>query len=213
MIVTEVVLLATLHHLHSEVRGYSFEELGHLVTKLEPAALVVELQSSEIAGFPENPIKGSKVEYNKSILPTAQKLKLPVYALEPSGKERDEILKVYEKAWKDAAKNPSYEAFSKYTDLLFSQLMRYWQGPLDVNSEVTIESFRLKHSYQEALLSVDTPSWEQWNEHFLESILATADIHRGKRLVVTVGAEHVYWLKDRLSKKSEVRLISLSEAL
>jgi KaiC/GvpD/RAD55 family RecA-like ATPase len=71
----------------------------------------------------------------------------------------------------------------------------------------------LKHAYQQALLSVDTPSWELWNEHFLKSILAAAEAHKGKRLVVTVGAEHVYWLKDRLMKRSEIRVVPLSDAL
>jgi hypothetical protein len=209
---TEIILVATLHQMHTQVPGYGFNELSDLITRLNPAALLVELQQSEVSDFPKS-VRGSKVEYNEAIMPLAIKLKIPTIPLEPSGKERDEILKVYEAAWKNAESNPNYAAFSKYTDLLISQLLKYWKNSLDVNSDVTVESFRLKHAYQQELLSVDTPSWEQWNECFLRSILSAAETHKGKRLVVTVGAEHVYWLKDRLLKQNKIQLVSVSDAL
>jgi hypothetical protein len=71
----------------------------------------------------------------------------------------------------------------------------------------------LKHANQEKLFSVDTPSWEQWNQKFLSAIIKTAKAYPAKRIVVTVGVEHIYWLQDHLKVNSELHLVGLEAAL
>jgi hypothetical protein len=39
---TEIILVATLHQMHSQVQGYGFQELGNVTTKLKPAVLVAD---------------------------------------------------------------------------------------------------------------------------------------------------------------------------
>ncbi len=79
---------------------------------------------------------------------------------------------------------------------------------LAVNSRQTDALFEVKHEFQSALYGPEERrGWERWNEHFLSRILDVARDNAGKRIVVTVGVEHGYWLRKRLRRDS--RLASL----
>jgi uncharacterized circularly permuted ATP-grasp superfamily protein len=55
--------------------------------------------------------------------------------------------------------------------------------------------------------------WEGWNTHFLETILKAAEENSGKRIIVVVGAEHSYWLRNKLRKQEGIRLVEPEEIL
>jgi hypothetical protein len=55
-----------------------------------------------------------------------------------------------------------------------------------------------------------------WNAHFLELLFRAARVIPGRRVVVTVGAEHGYWLRAHLARTPGIVLrdaAALLEAL
>jgi hypothetical protein len=204
-----VVLIATLHDLHEKVPGYGFGALSKLLKKVSPQRILVELQQSDLDGDLDQ-LPQTKAEYPNAIIPFSKENHVSLHALEPSGPKRDKILSNHRKAWIASEAHPMRPAFNTYVDLLFHQLLQCWTSPMQVHSTHTVESLRLKHSYQEEMFSVDSPSWDEWNQHFLSVIEEVARKFPGDTLAVTVGAEHIYWLQDKLAKHENIELVPVA---
>ena len=83
-----------------------------------------------------------------------------------------------------------------------------------MNDAVTDQQMRAKHPLQEALVGEgERTGWDAWNRHFLDVITSAAAEHPGKRIVVLVGAEHGYWLRERLAGRPNVRLLDTAALL
>lgn len=106
------------------------------------------------------------------------------------------------------------ETAELYSDTLFSYLRARWHSAADVNSRWTDDAYAVKHAFQEKLYgSKEVEGWEGWNEHFLDRIMEAAKANPGKRIIVTVGAEHGYWLREHLRQEQGVKLLDTATAL
>ena len=200
----EVLVLSTLHQFHSTVRGYSFEDLTKIVEGLKPDILAVELTPKDL----ESRVgQKTKLEYQKSIFPLIDKRKYQTVPLEPSEPLYSELVGLLRDSNNEIKeKFPSKaEAFSIYSDSLYSYLFGIWDSPEAVNSSETDGQFKVKHAYQNALFgSKEEKVWSEWNTLFLEQILKTAQENKGKRILVLVGVEHAYWLREHLRAESSI---------
>ena len=203
----EVFVLATLHQFHAETKYYSFETLAEIIEKLRPNILAVELTPADLASRRE---QKTKQEYQKSIFPLIDKHRYATVPLEPAEPKFSEIIALIRDSEKDLReKSPAKaEAFSLYNETLYDYLFKDWDSPLAVNSAQTDAFFEVKHNYQNALYGEkQKQGWESWNRHFLDKILETAKNRPGSRIVVTVGAEHAYWLRKNLRANKSVTLL------
>ena len=203
---TEVIVLATLHQLHAEVNGYSFRELARTVEKIRPDVLAVELTPGDLETRRE---QKTKVEYAQSVFPLIDKHKYRVVALEPGEPLFTELVGLARRS--DAENREKYpskvEAFSTYSKALYGYLLEQWDSVAAVNSKETDALFEVKHDYQNALYgATEAKVWNDWNTHFLDRIKQAAAENQGKRILVLVGAEHAYWLRDRLAKQPTIKL-------
>ncbi len=74
--------------------------------------------------------------------------------------------------------------------------------------------FAVKHSFQNALFGPkEEIAWNSRNSFFLEQIMSAARKNPGKRILVLVGVEHAYWLRNKLKASSEVRYKSVEPFL
>jgi hypothetical protein len=204
---SEVFVLATLHQYHSETKYYSFETLSHIIEKLRPEILAVELTPADLLSRRE---QKTKQEYQKSIFPLIDKHKFETVPLEPAEPTFSEIISLIRDAEKNLReKSPEKAAaFSLYVETLYDYLFKSWNSPLAVNSAQTDVLFEIKHNYQNAVYDENqTRGWESWNTHFLDKILEAANNNPGKRIVVTVGAEHAFWLRKKLRGNKSVSLL------
>lgn len=73
---------------------------------------------------------------------------------------------------------------------------------------------RAKHALQAGLVGEgERAGWDAWNGEFLATVERAARENPGKRIVVLVGAEHGYWLRDALSRAPGVRLLDTAALL
>jgi len=209
----EVFVLSTLHQFHGESKYYSFTTLSRIIEKLRPDILAVELTPADLASRRE---QKTKQEYQKSIFPLIDKHKYLTVALEPAEPKYSEIISLIRDSEKTLReKSPAQaEAFSLYVETLYEFLFRTWDSPRAVNSAQTDAFFEVKHSFQNALYDEkQKQGWEAWNTHFLTTILETARNNPGKLIVVTVGAEHGFWLRKNLRKHKTVSLLEAEKYL
>jgi hypothetical protein len=209
----EIFVLSTLHQFHAESRYYSFETLSQIIEKLRPDILAVELTPSDLANRRE---QKTKQEYQKSIFPLVDKHKYSTVPLEPSEPKFSELVSLIRDSEKTLReKSPAKaEAFSLYVETLYEYLFKTWDSPPAVNSTQTDAFFEIKHNYQNAVYDENQKiGWEGWNTHFLEKILEAAKNNPGKRIVVTVGAEHAYWLRKNLRENKSVACLEADSLL
>lgn len=210
---TEVIVLATLHQLHAEVKGYSFQELGRTIEKIRPDVLAVELTPGDLGSRRE---QKTKVEYAQSVFPLIDKHKYRAVALEPTEPLFSELVGFARRSdSENREKHPEkVEAFSTYSKALYGYLLKHWDSVAAVNSKETDALFQVKHDYQNALFGeTEAKVWTAWNAHFLERILLAAEENRGKRILVLVGAEHAYWLRERIANERGIKLRTVNDLL
>jgi len=203
----EVIVLATLHQLHAQTDGYSFDDLSAVIERLNPDVLAVELTTKDLESRRDQP---NKQEYQKSVFPLLDRHDYKLVPLEPTQPLYDELVGLFRKAGRDLnEQNPAgAESFNTYMSSLFEFLAERWVSPAAVNSHETDILFESKHRFQSALFGPDeAKAWEEWNQHFLRQIMKAAEENPDKRILVLVGAEHAYWLRANL-KKSAANLLN-----
>jgi hypothetical protein len=209
----EVVVLCALHQLHEEVSYYHYADLSIAIERLRPDVLAVELTPTDLKNKVE---QKNKREYQNSVYPLLQKHPWPVVALEPEGSRRLELIGLIRDAEESLQKNSpeKSDVFGTYTEKLFQYLFSQWHAPADVNAPWTDRLFAVKHEFQNALYGPkEAEGWEGWNRYFLEQIVATAAQHPGSRIVVIVGVEHGYWLREHLQKQHGIKLLDTAALL
>lgn len=209
----QVAVLASLHQLHAATPGYSFEALGHAIEQLQPDVLCVELQPDDLQ---RRPAETTKQEYPEVVYPLIDRHHYRVYAMEPGEPVYSDILKPYIQAGHDfSVRVPEQaEAFSRYSDGAYVGLQAYWTSPARVNDAVTDSLLRAKHELQQAMVGDgERIGWERWNRRFLEVVLQAAKENPGRRIVVIVGAEHGYWLREHLAQAAGVQLLDTAGLL
>ena len=210
---TEVVVLCTLHQFHEEVAGYSYADLKREIERLRPDVLAVELTPSDLAARKPQKIKR---EYQEAVYPLLHAHKWKAVAMEPEGERSQKLIAAIREAETALSRDfPQKEETAQlYSDTLFEYLRTRWHSAADVNSAWTDDLFAVKHAFQEKLYGPkEEEGWEGWNRHFLERILDAAEANPGKRIVVTVGAEHGYWLREHLRREQGMKLIEVAEVL
>jgi hypothetical protein len=194
----QVVVLATLHQLHAQTQGYTFETLSEVVEGLHPDVLAVELTPTDLASRREQSVKQ---EYQRSIFPLLDRHGYQTVALEPVEPLYTELVSLLRGAERTALERDpdGTRMFELYSEKLFQFLAEYWNSPEAVNSCITDILFESKHLLQAEIFGPkETSAWEGWNQYFRDKIADAARSNPNKRIVVLVGAEHGYWLRAHL---------------
>jgi hypothetical protein len=210
---TEVFVLSAMHQYHGEDNSYTFNKLSEIVEGYRPDVIAVELTFADLDSRKE---QKTKREYQKSIFPTADKLKVKMVPMEPADPTFSKLVGLIRasEAELNETRPDASAAFSKYVDLLYGYLFKYWKSASEVNSKQTDALFEVKHNFQNDLFGEKQRlGWEGWNAHFLEKIMEAAKANPGKRIIVIVGAEHSYWLRQKLRAQEGIRLVEPDEVL
>ena len=210
---SEVVVLCALHQLHEQARLYTYADLSEAIEKLHPDVLAVELTPADLK---EKVEQKNKREYQNSVYPLLRRHNWLTVALEPEGPRRSELIAFMRQAEESLRQTSPQkdEAFDTYTDNLFEYLLSEWHSTADVNATWTDRLFAVKHAFQDGLYgSQEKQGWEGWNRYFLQQIITAAKQSPGKRIVVIVGVEHGYWLREHLRDQGGLKLLDTAALL
>ena len=204
---TTIIVIATIHQFHLKSQFYSLGHLKTMIERINPDVICVELTAKDLKDKKDQAVK---VEYPKCIIPLAEKKGYILIPMEPNEPEYSRIVNKSKQTLKKIeSKEPTkLEIFSLYIKSLLDYLFTYWNSPVEVNSQLTNALFEVKHKFQNSLFGLaEEQGWNEWNNHFLNTILETAEAYKDKKILVTVGVEHVYWLKRHLRSKTTIRLV------
>ncbi len=206
-------MLCTLHQLHEQAPFYTYADLSAAIEQLHPDVLAVELTPADLK---EKVEQKNKREYQNSVYPLLRQHSWATVALEPEGPRRTELIGLSRGAEESLPKSSPQkdEAFDTYNDKLFKYLLSEWQNAADLNASWTDRLFAVKHSFQHGLYGPqEEQGWKGWNQYFLQQIVTAAKQNPGKRMVVIVGVEHGYWLRQHLREQDGVKLLNTEDLL
>lgn len=210
----EVIVLSTLHQNHGKLDYFDYSKLSEIIERLAPTVLFVELTEQDLVDRKD---QRNKQEYPQSVFPLLEKYDYVAVPLEPAEPTYSELIGLSRTAVTETNQDKPEEVarFRAFHDGLKTMLRGdYWDSAASVNSSLTDSVYAIKHAFQNALYGeAYQRSWEGWNGHFLDVILRVAgDVQEG-RLVVLVGFEHGYWLRQKLKHEKRVRLLDTEQLL
>jgi hypothetical protein len=198
-----VHVVPTLHQYHAAAPAYGFDALTRVLEHLRPDVLVVELTESALR---QRRPQRVKQEYQHCVFPYLERHEIEAVAMEPGEPLYSELVergleaeKLYQSLWPER-----YGQYERATIDAFQTLLRSWDSPAAVNSALTDQALQEKHARENELFGPHYQQiWDRWNEHFAQTIAATAERHGGQRVVALAGVEHSYWLRSRLQALAE----------
>lgn len=210
---TKIAILGVLHSFHEQVPCYSLNILKEVLTKISPDLILAELKQSEILSNLDQPFK---MEYGV-ILPFAAGRNIEVVGMDPEEPQFSEMVDPFIDNQGHFKSNfpTEFKVLSEYQKQLFEFLViEHWDSVSKTQSEITNTLFNLKHRLQNELMGpAEEQGWELFNNYYANKIEETVKFNAGKKILVTIGIEHVYWLKERFKGDTNVEVLDLDKYL
>ena len=209
---SEVFVLATLYKRHESIAAYDLEALRRIILAVKPDAVVLDVTPDELK---QEKVHASKIEYPNVIFPLVKSEKYLAYAAEPTEPLFSEIVQSVGKGFQDFDKNnpDGAKALKQFNTGIFETLGFYWQTPADVNSQVTDKVFAGKEALRGDFVKEYGSGQQRWNQHTTDAVLRAAKENPRKRILVLLGIENCYWVRDALRSNKKINLIDMEQWL
>ena len=224
----EVIVLGTVHSHHLTEPSFGLNVLKDLIEKIDPDFILAEIPpdrfdiaqkqfntngvitEARVKRFPEyvNVIFPLTKSMKFEIIPTAAWTKAMADARSAKIKEIE----------KDATRKVEWDAFKKAgerSDSLLKASGRQYD-PFWINSIAYDEAVEVELSvYNQFNEELGPGGWDNINEAHFAYISKALDKYKnqGKRFLITYGAGHKGWFLKALSKRDDVEILGLREAI
>ncbi len=221
------IIVFGVYHLRFEPEKNGFkdvnaENLSKTLQKLRPHIVAIEFNQDWLDSYMQNkPVAGFAIgqlekaidegEIGTVILPLAKKHGYKIFGI---GAESLEEAQKQQKAEDQLKNNPSesssLDSFQKFITVFYSVVNRDFKTFIDMNSLEYDRLMEIKHRYTE---EVKYHYWENRNIKMSDSICKLAKENKSSRIVVVVGSEHGYSLRQKLKTCKEAVLIPFFHAM
>lgn len=209
---SEVFVLATLYKRHETVGAYDLQTLRRIILAVKPEAVVLDVTPDELK---QEKVHQSKIEYPNVIFPLVKSENYLAYAAEPAEPLFGEIVQSVSKGFQAFEKNNPDEsaAMKQYTASLFETLKFSWKTPADVNSQVTDKVLAGKEALRGNFVKEYGSGQQRWNQHTTDAVLRAAKENPKKRILLLLGIENCYWVRNALRNNKRVNLVDMEQWL
>lgn len=208
----EVVVVGTMYqwHLHSPM--YSLEVLTDLIKRTDPEVLCIEFSPEQL----ENESAcAAKPEYPDAIMPFAEKNGIPLVSLQQRTESWSEYQRMVQKEIDRIRSDPEMSVkWEFWTELRESMGEVYSRSLFDFLCQAYDTWIEIVHGkFYSRLFPELGRLWDEWNQQYLETITKTIEDNPDRRITVTVGVQHKYWLNNRLRSMESVNFRHVQEFL
>ena len=205
-------MLGTLYKRHDTVAVYDLATLRRIILAIKPDVVVLDVNPDELK---ENKVHPSKIEYPQVIFPLVKSENYIAYAAEPPEPMFSEIVQAGTKAFQQFEKETpdKASALKQYTASLYETLKLSWRTPADVNSSLTDKVLSGKQALQGNFVAVFEENERRWNQHTTDIVLRAVKENPKRRVLVLIGIENCYWVRNALRNNSKTNLIDMERWL
>ncbi len=225
----EVIVLGTLHAQHLKSEEYSLSELKAIIKCISPDIVLAEMppkkyetaiQEYRETGSIKEPRILQYPEFSEVIIPLSQK---GDFTIVPVSAWTQEMADAREKKLTELSEDIAREdEWNEYLDArelvgyIFDTKARGFD-PTWVNSDAFDEILELELSVFNTLFNDDLGAggWQNINESHYALITEALKKYEGKslRILITFGAGHKGWLRNKLATRDDIKLLDLLDTL
>lgn len=226
--VTEVALLGTIHGTHRSSRRWGLDQLRRTIEAFRPDVVIAEIppdrwpriwddyasrgviEDSRVRAFPE---------YVDVLLPL--KLRLG-FEVEPAAAWTEEMndlrqarIAAFGKQASMRRRHAAYQAAEKAAQAQDRDHLTDSDDPRVIHSERYDELTRIALGPYDEFLNdwIGPGGWTNINVAHYRLVDAALRRHAGKRILITFGASHKYWLAEQLRMRDDIRLLDITPFL
>jgi len=212
---TVVIILGTLHFGFEKAPEY-VKRLKQIIADIKPDVICGELSPEGLQKIPSSRILP---EYTSAILPYAIDNEAVIIPLEPSdnGSFKSASIKKQKDALEEVKRAESQNLVFTYVEKLVNSFLSRLVDVIKTDGvyenlqrrEYDLLFMESWYEINREYLPRFDEQWNEWNEYFLSKIEGAISNYRGKRILVTVGLDHKYWLWRRLEIRDDIILHNL----
>ncbi len=207
-----VFVLGGIHQSHETAKYYTYERMGELYQQLKPDILCVETQPKYVD---DGSFRGTPYDFNKFMIPLAQKNQTPIYGIDWWNNERGEKWQeLQQKAFRDTALNSEVLLLGG----MFSLFIEYFENNdfNAINSSYITRLWKAKSEFKYHLFT-QHPDYafivefeNERNNHIVANVLKVIDENPNKSIMVAIGIDHKYYIEEKL-KEHGIRVFHVEE--
>jgi hypothetical protein len=206
---SDVFLLGTLYKRHDQVPAYSVDALVHIVEKVAPDILVLDVTPEELRKRTVHP---SKIEYTTGVFPLMDKRQFISYPAEPAEPMFSEIVEGLKgRLQQFEQEQPALSATFKRTEKnMYAVLGKHWTSAAKVQDEVTSEMIDSAARLQAEIVGpVMKDADERWDRHTADTVSRAVREHPGKRVLVLTGIRNRPLVQRHLQADASIKLVDM----
>lgn len=200
---TELVIIGTIHIGRDASPKYA-EFITNALDDIKPDMILAEIADYERH---DNRLADVKPEYPEIIFPYAQEHNIEIIGVLPDENQRNRMEQSKAAVLAHIESNQwmrmIWEYASQWEDVAYGRILGMLENPVSMERLQMPEVDTLHFAAWFESLSKYFPEylelWNQWNALILNNIQNIIIDHSGKRMVLTIGQAHKYWLSEKLS--------------
>jgi len=218
---TEIIVLGTIHSKHNISPDYSLKRLRLAIEQIDPDLIFVEIPPERLATaeeeFQTNGVISEKrvllfPEYTDVIFPLSKQMKFKLIGVAAWTRtladfRADALRNIARDSNRAAEWQEHLEAYKTYQSKVGTKA----GDPLFIHSPTYDNLVRAAQKPYQTYFDKDLGAggWTNINSAHFENIAAALDDIKGqkKRVLITFGAWHKYWLIEELSKRDDVIIL------
>lgn len=226
--ITEVAVLGMIHDGHRKSTAWGLDAVRETIARYRPDVVIPEIAPDRWERIwrdyaERGVIEDSRVlrfpEYTDVLLPLKQRMG---FTVEPGAAWTQEMsdlrntrIAAFEHAPAFAERNAAYQAATQAAAAQDTKHVLDSDDPRVIHSDEFDRLTKISLApYDDTLNDVIGPGgWTNINVAHYRLIDAAIRRHRGKRILITFGAGHKYWLLEQLRTRDDVRLLDVREFL
>lgn len=210
---TKVAIIGSLHEYHHKLKGYSFQSIKKLISSKKPDVICIEVKPENYKG------KGTKFapyEYREVLMPFLLKTGAKIEPFDWGNEDWSELMAEQKSLSKDPKTSGLFKAIINPVELLLKHSGSMEIAELDhkfFNSPFMDDWISSAYS----LLSEAFPGNKiskianERNRNMARLLIAAIRRNPGKKILVLVGIEHKYALKDALQQIPLILYLNIEE--
>lgn len=210
---TTVIILGIVHVKDADAPHYA-PMLKQAIAEIDPDVICAELNREELDG---SAVNDSRPEYPETILPLAKEKNIPIIPFLPDSATRAELEKKKGRVLKQIEDNQwmriVWEFAGQWEDIAYTKILTALErtDAFDFLQRPEIDSLHFQSWFE--VLGQFFPEylllWEDWNTLMHERLLDSIAQNGGKKILITVGHAHKYWLSAKLATRDDITLHTL----
>lgn len=206
-----IFIVGSLHRLHDSVSAFDFGALRHLIARIEPQVVLLEVRQTELDARGDTP---GRPEYPRVVWPMLERGAIAAFAMEPDGVLYDSLTGAAKLAIDHLTRTDSATAaFWRRLHPTFARVLgAYWRSPAAVHDSVSADMSRGLSLLQDAMLGAGFQhAQERWDAIMIDRAAAVARANPDKRVLILASYRNRHRLVEAMRLREPARVVAMDE--